>query len=358
MKDEARKVDQEIMEIIMSIGGNTSKIRREKVLDDEQHTRYRAIAARANYLAADRPDAQFSCKEACRFMAKPTDVSWLSLKRLGRYFVGRGRLVFRYDYQSADCIETYSDTDWAGCPRTRKSTSGGCLMLGSHILKTWSSTQSAISLSSGEAEFHGVVKASGVALGHQSLMHDLGHSLPVRVWTDSSAAMGVCQRQGLGRLRHIETQSLWVQDKVRTGSIELRKVRGDANPADLFTKYLPSKEKLDSLVRLFGCEFRDGRAASAPQLRRVDDTIGNFMYAVDQFEPGLSREAKLHDVELLPHHHAELQIQDLFPKAEVDPEIEEYLDYGREQGSVPEFFLKPDGLQGLQVMTGDGGDGA
>ena len=65
-------------------------------------------------------------------------------------------------------------------------------MLGSHVLKTWSSTQASISLFSGEAEFCGVVRAVGVALGHQSLMHDMGYVLPVRVWTDSSAAMGVC----------------------------------------------------------------------------------------------------------------------------------------------------------------------
>ena len=59
-------------------------INKEKALGEDQHTRYRGIAARANYLAADRPDAQFCCKEACRFMAKPTDVSWQALKRLGR----------------------------------------------------------------------------------------------------------------------------------------------------------------------------------------------------------------------------------------------------------------------------------
>ena len=86
-------------------------------------------------------------------------------------------------------------------------------MLGTHTIKTWSSTQSSISLSSGEAEFYGVVRAAGIALGQQSLLRDFGHDVRVRVWTDSSAAIGICQRQGLGRLRHIETQSLWIQQK-------------------------------------------------------------------------------------------------------------------------------------------------
>ena len=95
-------------------------------------------------------------------------------------------------------LECYSDTDWAGCPNTRKSTSAGCLMLGAHLLKSWSSTQPSISLSSGEAEYYGVVNAAGIAIGQQSLMQDLGIKVGVRVWTDNSAAVGNCGRSGLG----------------------------------------------------------------------------------------------------------------------------------------------------------------
>ena len=62
-------------------------------------------------------------------------------------------------------------------------------MMGEHVIKTWSATQPTVSLSSGEAEFYGVVKASGLALGQQSLLRDLGFEMPVRVWTDSAAAM-------------------------------------------------------------------------------------------------------------------------------------------------------------------------
>ena len=72
-------------------------------------------------------------------------------------------------------------------------------MLGQHLLKSWSSTQTAVSLSSGEAEFYGVVKASGIGLGYQALLEDLGYVLPIRVWTDSSATMGICARVGLVR---------------------------------------------------------------------------------------------------------------------------------------------------------------
>ena len=80
-------------------------------------------------------------------------------------------------------------------------------MIGSHVIKTWSSTLPSVSLSSGEAEFYGVVKAAGMGLGYRSLLADLGVELPVRVWTDSSATIGVCSRQGLGKLRHLNTHT-------------------------------------------------------------------------------------------------------------------------------------------------------
>ena len=68
----------------------------------------------------------------------------------------------------------YSDSDWAGCLRTRKSTSGGALTFQGGILKTWSGTQASIAQSSGEAEYYTLVRAASEALGMQSLMRDMG----------------------------------------------------------------------------------------------------------------------------------------------------------------------------------------
>ena len=157
-------------------------------------------------------------------MSTPTETALTALKRVGRYLEGHTRLVYRYDFQEATQIDCYSDTDCAGCPRTRRSTSGGCLMLGRHLMKSWSTTQVPISLSSGEAEFYGVVKASGVALGYQAMMEDFGLKMAVRVWKDSTTTMGMCGRRGFGKLRHIDTQCLWIQQKVRRIEIALRKI--------------------------------------------------------------------------------------------------------------------------------------
>ena len=317
----------------------------EQLLEGPLQTPYRADGARCNYVGPDRPDAQYAAKEICRWMSAPTDVGLAALKRLVRFLLGRKRLVFKYPWQRAGMLECYSDTDWAGCPKTRKSTSGGCLMLGSHLLKSWSSTQPSISLSSGEAEYYGVVKAAGIAIGHQSLMQDLGIKVGVRVWTDSSAAMGICGRSGLGKLRHVQTHTLWVQERVRTGAIQLRKVNGLVNPADLFTKHLSSRDRVTQLVELFNCEYRDGRATTAPLLRKEkapdaechmtttnattrhnDDGMTQRNTASNMANIGMgvgvgvgdtdaNNLSPTHDPDVLPHAYAADDMESLFPVA-------------------------------------------
>ncbi len=139
-------------------------------------------------------------------------------------------------------------------------------------MKHWSSTQASIALSSAEAEFGGVVRGAGQGLGYQALLSDLGVSVPLRVWTDSSAAVGICQRQGLGKLRHLDTQTLWVQQAIRTGRVDLRKVLGERNPADLLTKHSLSRARLEMLVKLRGCKYLEGRAEIAPKTRKSAST--------------------------------------------------------------------------------------
>ena len=307
-------------------------------LDASKRTPYRAVVARANYLASDRPELQFPAKEVCRWMSSPTDLSLAALKRLGRYVHDHRRLVYHYPWQTVSRVDTYSDTDWAGCLKTRKSTSGGCLMLGTHLLKSWSSTQTSISLSSGEAEFYGVVKASGVSLGYQALLRGVGLNLPIRVWTDSSATIGICGRQGLGKLRHVDTQCLWIQQRVRDGSVELCKVKGEENPADLFTKHLTSRDRIHSLLDLLGCRYRDGRASAAPVLRSgagtskgellklAEDSTGTMLWHGKVFPRSGGEYADVPEAwpareGLLPHLHEDSE--DRFPRAVTCEELED-----------------------------------
>ena len=133
-------------------------------------------------------------------MSKPRMKDMRDLKRLGRYLIGRERTVTTFRRQEGvKVIDVWADTDYAGCTETRKSTSGGVVMLGQHVIKGWSNTQSVIALSSGEAEYYGLVRGTSIGIGIRSLMQDFGREMRVRTNTDSSAAVGYPRGEDWGR---------------------------------------------------------------------------------------------------------------------------------------------------------------
>ena len=138
-------------------------------------------------------------------------------------------------------------------------------MLGGHTIKTWSSTQTIVALSSAEAELTGLSKGGMHGIGLQSLCRDLGLNLPLRLHSDSTAAIGVCRRRGLGRIRHLAVADLWLQDKIRAGELTIHKVLGADNPADSMTKFV-DKNTLEKALRRMRIEAEDGRASSAAQI--------------------------------------------------------------------------------------------
>ena len=323
------------------------EVEADEPLEPRLHKAFRAAAARANYLAADRIDCQYAAKEVCRHMANPSKSAWNALKRLCRYLVGLPRLVFKYPWQKASAIEVYTDTDFAGCPRTRKSTSGGCVLIGRHTIKPWSSTQTSIALSSGEAEFNGVVRGSGVGLGYQSLLNDLGIKMPLRVWTDSSAAIGICSRQGLGGVRHLDTHTLWVQQAVRCRRIDLRKVDGEVNPADIFTKHSLTRERLMKLVSLFECAYLGGRAESAPMMR-TNPSTRTTMAEMNNINGDGDGGTGGHDTQpapVMPHKTlTEQQLDDNYPPLTVPDDDDRDYDEGDEDKMLQEGSRIAEGI--------------
>ena len=169
-------------------------------------------------------------------------------------------MVFKYDWQEKqDDLTVYTDSDWAGCKITARSTTGGVIALGQHIVKTWSRTQKTIALSSAEAELTAMVKGTCEGLGVSSLMKDWDQKKFLVMMGDSTAALGVIRRKGAGKLRHVNIGMLWVQEKRDGGEVEYRKVGGKENPADLMTKYLTGV-MLDAHTGRLGLRFRSGRA--------------------------------------------------------------------------------------------------
>ena len=136
-------------------------------------------------------------------------------------------------------------------------------MVSGCMVRHWSKTQSTIALSSGEAELSGIGSGMAQALGVQALAADMGWILQPRVHSDATAAIGISKRRGLGKIRHLHTCDLWIQEQTKTERVLLEKVLGTENPADIFTKYLDQATMTKALMKM-NCEFRDGRAKAAP----------------------------------------------------------------------------------------------
>ena len=73
-----------------------------------------------------------------------------------------------------------------------------------------------------------------MALGARSLMGDMGLRMKVRISGDSAAALGIARRRGLGKVRHIELNHLWLQEHVNAGDVEVREVNGGENIVDAY----------------------------------------------------------------------------------------------------------------------------
>ena len=175
------------------------------------------------------------------------------------------RLVTLYPWQETDKLVGFSDTGFAGCRVTRRSTRGGIAMVGQHCVKSWSTTQSVLTLSSGEAELVGLAKGVSYALGMKSLCKDLGVKVDVEVRADATAAIGMASRRGTGKVRHLDVSHLWIQERIRNGEVTLSKVPGKENPADAMTKYV-DRASLEKHMKFITVFPEKGRAASAPML--------------------------------------------------------------------------------------------
>lgn len=250
----------------------------EKIAADEDEelvgadiSLFRGSAARLKHMALDRPDSQYAAKETCREMARPMKASLRELTRLARYIVHAPRLIWQYTYQAwSQTLVVHVDANWAGCRRTRKSASGGCIQWGSHTLKTWSTIQSLIARSSGESELYGVIRGACESLGVQSLFADPGITMDVNMYIDASAAKGLVERYGLSKAERIDLDHLWIQQEQARRLLPLEQIDGVANPADLMTKHV-SDCVIKKHAATLTLGFATGRPTAAAQLHVVSN---------------------------------------------------------------------------------------
>ena len=218
-----------------------------QILSLAETTRKRASAATANFRAINTGDIVYCAKELTRHMATPTTADWEKVVRLERYLKNKPRVRLWYKFQETPCqFETYSDTAWAGCRRTRPSTTGGYTVAGSHPINMWCKTQALVALGSAEAELYGFVRASAETLGLISMYKDFG--IPM------NGLLAIAARRGLCKLRHLDTNYLWIQEKAAKGDLNFKKVADVNNGLDLFTKTL-SWNEIQSHIHKLSSQF-------------------------------------------------------------------------------------------------------
>ena len=115
--------------------------------------------------------------------------------------------------------------------------------------------QRTIARSSGEAELYACNLGASNGLGLQTIMKELGWDYEVRVQVDANATIGTLHRRGLGKLRHVEVEELWLQQEISKKKISVAKVGGTENTADIGTKpvkkevaeYLMNKMRFETI---------------------------------------------------------------------------------------------------------------
>ena len=115
--------------------------------------------------------------------------------------------------------------------------------MGSHLVKHWSRAQHTIALSSGEAELYAATKGGSEGLGIVNLLMDMGETRKqLELNIDASATKGAITRKGAGRMKHVETQYLWIQQATADGRIRCRKIPRETNVADMMTHHWNRKD--------------------------------------------------------------------------------------------------------------------
>ncbi|RWR75576.1 Zinc finger, CCCH-type [Cinnamomum micranthum f. kanehirae] len=225
---------------------------------------YQSLVGGLLYLTFTRPDISYSVNYVCQFMHNPTTFHFQLVKRILRYV--RGTITYGIHLLSNSSLKLYafSDADWAGCPLTRRSTTGYCTYLGSNCISWSSKRQPTVARSSTEAEYRALASTAAEITWLTYILRDIGLYLfqPPILFCDNISALHMTVNPVFhARTKHIELDYHFVREKVALGSLVTRFVPSTSQVADILTKPL-SRHQFEHLRVKLGVQ-----PASPPSLK-------------------------------------------------------------------------------------------
>jgi len=181
------------------------------------------------------------------------------LKRLTRYLLGTKDVVLALiPERKKPRLVAPVDSDWADSKLTRKSCSGGALLLHGSNVSSWARTQTSYAQSSAEGELYALGTGGTEAIGLSHLLEEFGYETTPLLLTDSKAAQAISGKRGPGRAKHIELKELAIQDWLERGMVKIGRVCSEENPSDLMTKAvdLPRQIRFGRKLGLRGGPFQ------------------------------------------------------------------------------------------------------
>nr|XP_016466815.1 PREDICTED: uncharacterized mitochondrial protein AtMg00810-like [Nicotiana tabacum] len=207
------------------------------------------------YLSFTRPNIQFAVNLASQFLHNLREVHMQAVKRIFRYIGGTADwgLQLTRNTSLSLSLKVYSDSDWAGCFATRRSTTGFCIFLGDNLISWSAKKQPTVARSSTEAKYRALAVAVAEVTWLQYLLRDLHVPLfsPVMAKCDNVGAIHLAHNPVFhSRSKHVALDYHFVREKVNLGDLLVSHVSTSHQLADLFTKVLPSARFHDLLTKL------------------------------------------------------------------------------------------------------------
>ncbi|WKA04365.1 hypothetical protein VitviT2T_022413 [Vitis vinifera] len=209
-------------------------------LTASQITEYRQTVGALQYCTLTRPDITFSVNQLCHHMHCPNSVHWTAAKCVLRYLKGTIDLGLWYT-KGEQTLQAFCDSDWAGNPDDRRSTTGYGVFFGSCLISWTAKKQSVVARSSTEAEYRALAITTAELYWIRMLLKELHISLPTAptIWCDNSGALALASNPVFhARTKHIEVDFHFIGEKVANRDISLQFIGSYDQPADIFTKGL------------------------------------------------------------------------------------------------------------------------